>query len=66
MSSLRARIIFLNQLRERKALTELIYSNVPSIAEIKENQNAKGLKGLDAPNMNEQDLLAVALGAPAR
>ncbi|EUC41563.1 hypothetical protein COCMIDRAFT_105847 [Bipolaris oryzae ATCC 44560] len=56
---------FLRQ-RERKAINELIYSNVPSMAEIKEIQNAKGVKSLDTLNMDERDLLAIALGAPAR
>ncbi len=36
------------------------------MAEIKEIQNARGVKSLDTLNMNERDLLAVALGAPAR
>ncbi|KAF2790559.1 hypothetical protein K505DRAFT_377429, partial [Melanomma pulvis-pyrius CBS 109.77] len=56
---------FLRQ-RERKAINELIYSNVPSMAEIKEIQNAKGVKSLDKLNVDDRDLLAVALGAPAR
>ncbi|KAF2688123.1 hypothetical protein K458DRAFT_361117 [Lentithecium fluviatile CBS 122367] len=56
---------FLRQ-RERKAINELLYSNVPSMAEIKEIQNAKGVKSLDQLNVDERDLLAVALGAPAR
>ena len=34
--------------------------------EIKEIQNAKGVKSLDKLNVDERDLLAVALGAPAR
>jgi hypothetical protein len=33
---------------------------------IKELQNASGVKSLDTLNASEQDLLAVALGAPAR
>ncbi|KAF3045411.1 hypothetical protein E8E11_008612 [Didymella keratinophila] len=52
--------------RERKAINELIYSNVPSMAEIKEIQNARDVKNLDTLNLDERDLLAVALGAPAR
>lgn len=36
------------------------------MAEIKEIQNAKGTKSLDTLNVNERDVLAVALGAPAR
>ncbi|PVI02813.1 hypothetical protein DM02DRAFT_670224 [Periconia macrospinosa] len=56
---------FLRQ-RERKAINELLYSNVPSMYEIQEMQNAKGVKSLDKLNVDERDLLAVALGAPAR
>lgn len=52
--------------RERKAINELIYSNMPSMAEIKEIQNARGVKSLDRLNLKKGDLLAVALGAPAR
>jgi len=47
-------------------MNELLYSNVPPMQSIKDMQNAKGLKSLDSLNVNEQDLLAVALGAPAR
>lgn len=36
------------------------------MAEIKEIQNARGVKSLDTLNIDERDLLAVALGAPAR
>lgn len=36
------------------------------MAEIAEIQNAKGVKSLDKLNVEERDLLAVALGAPAR
>ncbi|KAH8660905.1 sulfite reductase flavoprotein alpha-component [Tricladium varicosporioides] len=52
--------------RERKAINELLYSNVPSMPSIKEIQVNQGVKSLDALNASEQDLLAVALGAPAR
>ncbi|KAF2661021.1 hypothetical protein K491DRAFT_687814 [Lophiostoma macrostomum CBS 122681] len=52
--------------RERKAINEIMYSNVPSMREIKEIQNAKGTKSLDKLNIDDHDLLAVALGAPAR
>ncbi|CAI6332041.1 unnamed protein product [Periconia digitata] len=52
--------------RERKAINELLYSNVPSMHEIQEIQNATGVKSLDKLNVDERDLLAVALGAPAR
>ncbi|KFY17160.1 hypothetical protein V492_00838 [Pseudogymnoascus sp. VKM F-4246] len=56
---------FLRQ-RERKAINELLYSDVPSMPVIKDMQNAQGTKSLDSLNVNDQDLLAVALGAPAR
>jgi sulfite reductase alpha subunit-like flavoprotein/cytochrome b involved in lipid metabolism len=36
------------------------------MAEIKEMQNTKGVKSLDKLNVDDRDLLAVALGAPAR
>ncbi|KAI8943332.1 hypothetical protein NX059_001349 [Plenodomus lindquistii] len=36
------------------------------MTEIKEIQNAKGTKHLDTLNVDDRDLLAVALGAPAR
>ncbi|KAF2179489.1 hypothetical protein K469DRAFT_641030 [Zopfia rhizophila CBS 207.26] len=52
--------------RERKAINELLYSNIPNMKQIKDIQNAKGTKAVDALNVNDQDLLAVALGAPAR
>lgn len=52
--------------RERKAINELLYSNVPLMPTIKEMQNTTGVKSLDSLNVSEQDLLAVALGAPAR
>ncbi|KAJ4374846.1 hypothetical protein N0V83_001924 [Neocucurbitaria cava] len=57
---------YVKDTRERKAINELLYSNVPSMAEIKEIQNAKGTKSLDTLNINERDVLAVALGAPGR
>ncbi|KFX91698.1 hypothetical protein V490_05776 [Pseudogymnoascus sp. VKM F-3557] len=56
---------FLRQ-RERKAINELLYSDVPTMPAIKDMQNAQGTKSLDSLNVNDQDLLAVALGAPAR
>jgi hypothetical protein len=52
--------------RERKAVNELLYSNVPHMQSIKELQNSQGVKSLDSLYATEQDLLAVALGAPAR
>lgn len=52
--------------RERKAINELLYSDVPTMPAIKDMQNAQGTKSLDSLNVNDQDLLAVALGAPAR
>lgn len=52
--------------RERQAINEMLYSNIPAMRNIKEQQNTQGVKSLDTLNVNEQDLLAVALGAPAR
>lgn len=52
--------------RERKAINQILYSNVPSMPQIKEIQNTSGIKSLDKLNVDDQDLLAVALGAPAR
>lgn len=52
--------------RERTAINEMLYASVPPMSTIKEIQVTKGTKALDALNVNEQDLLAVALGAPAR
>ncbi|KAF2844682.1 hypothetical protein T440DRAFT_493968 [Plenodomus tracheiphilus IPT5] len=62
--TLNARV--LTRTRERKTINELLYSDVPSMAEIKDMQNAKGIKNLDTLNVDDRDLLAVALGAPAR
>ncbi|KAG9237782.1 sulfite reductase flavoprotein alpha-component [Amylocarpus encephaloides] len=57
---------FLRQ-RERKAINEVLYSNIPTMDVIKEKQNTHGQKSLDMSlNVSEQDLLAIALGAPAR
>jgi hypothetical protein len=52
--------------RDRKAINELLYSNVISMPSIKEMQITKGVKSLDSLNTSDQDLLAIALGAPAR
>ncbi|KAH8880504.1 hypothetical protein GQ53DRAFT_669759 [Thozetella sp. PMI_491] len=48
------------RMRERKSINEILYSNIPSVDEI------KTVKNIDALNAAEHDLLAVALGAPAR
>ncbi|KAI1872346.1 uncharacterized protein JN550_004065 [Neoarthrinium moseri] len=48
------------RMRERKAINEILYSDVPSTKELNATSN------IDALTANEQDLLAVALGAPAR
>ncbi|KAK4033607.1 alpha subunit of putative sulfite reductase [Parachaetomium inaequale] len=48
------------RMRERKAINEILYSNIPLEKEI------GALKNIDALNAAEHDLLAVALGAPAR
>ncbi|KAK1851941.1 cytochrome b5-like Heme/Steroid binding domain-containing protein [Colletotrichum chrysophilum] len=51
------------RMRERKSINQILYSSYPSQQEI---DSAKDQKQMDAMNVNEQDLLAVALGAPAR
>ncbi|KAI1120698.1 cytochrome b5-like Heme/Steroid binding domain-containing protein [Nemania abortiva] len=51
------------RMRERKSINQLLYSNIPTPQII---QAAKSQAEIDAFNPNEQDLLAVALGAPAR
>ncbi|KAI0129422.1 sulfite reductase flavoprotein alpha-component [Xylariales sp. AK1849] len=48
------------RLRERKAINEILYSDVPTVKELNETPN------IDTLTVNEHDLLAVALGAPAR
>ncbi|KAI1745101.1 cytochrome b5-like Heme/Steroid binding domain-containing protein [Xylaria scruposa] len=51
------------RMRERQSINQLLYSNIPSPQII---DAAKSQAEIDAFNANEQDLLAVALGAPAR
>ncbi|KAK7417752.1 hypothetical protein QQX98_004408 [Neonectria punicea] len=51
------------RMRERKSINQLLYSSYPSRQDI---DAAKTQKEMDAMNANEHDLLAVALGAPAR
>ncbi|KAI1477970.1 hypothetical protein F4774DRAFT_180178 [Daldinia eschscholtzii] len=51
------------RMRERKSINQLLYTNIPSVQEI---DAAKTQAEIDAFNVREQDLLAVALGAPAR
>ncbi|KAI0119306.1 hypothetical protein F4814DRAFT_458635 [Daldinia grandis] len=51
------------RMRERKSINQLLYTNIPSVQEI---DAVKTQAELDAFNVREQDLLAVALGAPAR
>ncbi|KAI0378619.1 hypothetical protein F5Y04DRAFT_283848 [Hypomontagnella monticulosa] len=51
------------RMRERKSINQLLYTNIPSVQEI---DAAKTQQEIDAFNVHEQDLLAVALGAPAR
>ncbi|KAL2116173.1 hypothetical protein VTJ04DRAFT_10428 [Mycothermus thermophilus] len=48
------------RMRERKSINEILYSTMPTSKEI------KGLKNIDSLTAAEHDLLAVALGAPAR
>ncbi|KAF2473623.1 uncharacterized protein BDR25DRAFT_124163 [Lindgomyces ingoldianus] len=52
--------------RDRKAINDILYSSGPSMRQIKEMQNSTGTKSLDSLNASDQDLLAIALGAPAR
>ncbi|KAH7146705.1 cytochrome b5-like Heme/Steroid binding domain-containing protein [Dactylonectria estremocensis] len=51
------------RMRERKSINQILYSNYPSRQDI---DNVKDQKELDNMNANEHDVLAVALGAPAR
>ncbi|KAI0399431.1 cytochrome b5-like Heme/Steroid binding domain-containing protein [Xylaria palmicola] len=51
------------RMRERKSINQLLYTNIPAPDMI---DAAKTQVEVDAFNANEQDLLAVALGAPAR
>ncbi|KAI0423459.1 cytochrome b5-like Heme/Steroid binding domain-containing protein [Xylaria sp. FL1042] len=51
------------RMRERKSINQLLYSNIPPPEVI---ETARSQVEIDAFNANEQDLLAVALGAPAR
>ncbi|KAH8205365.1 hypothetical protein TruAng_000444 [Truncatella angustata] len=48
------------RMRERKTINEILYSDVPENRELNRTQN------IDSLTANEHDLLAVALGAPAR
>lgn len=49
--------------RERKSINQVLYSHIPSVTEI---GAIKSQADIDAINADEQDILAVALGAPAR
>ncbi|GKT60625.1 NADPH-ferrihemoprotein reductase [Colletotrichum tofieldiae] len=51
------------RMRERKSINHVLYSKYPSTQQI---DTVKSQAEMDAFNVNEQDLLAVALGAPAR
>ncbi|EFQ28219.1 cytochrome b5-like Heme/Steroid binding domain-containing protein [Colletotrichum graminicola] len=51
------------RMRERKSINHVLYSQYPSTQEI---DMATSQAEMDAFNANEQDLLSVALGAPAR
>ncbi|KAK1835643.1 alpha subunit of putative sulfite reductase [Podospora conica] len=48
------------RMRERKSINEVLYQKVPSVQEIGR------MKNIDTLNADDHDLLAVALGAPAR
>jgi len=47
-------------MRERKSINDILYTNIPSVQEISK------MKNIDTLNVADHDLLAVALGAPAR
>ncbi|CAJ0554480.1 Ff.00g129930.m01.CDS01 [Fusarium sp. VM40] len=49
--------------RERQSINDLLYANYPSREQV---DSVKSQQELDGMNPNDQDLLAVALGAPAR
>ncbi|TQN65243.1 NADPH oxidoreductase A, partial [Colletotrichum shisoi] len=51
------------RMRERKSINHVLYSKYPSTQEI---DTVKSQAEMDAFNVSEQDVLAVALGAPAR
>ncbi|KAI1376652.1 hypothetical protein F4677DRAFT_84366 [Hypoxylon crocopeplum] len=51
------------RMRERKSINQLLYTDIPSVQQI---DAANTQAEIDAFNVHEQDLLAVALGAPAR
>ncbi|KAI1390895.1 uncharacterized protein F4822DRAFT_442135 [Hypoxylon trugodes] len=51
------------RMRERKSINQLLYNEIPTVQEI---DAAKTQAEIDAFNAHEADLLAVALGAPAR
>ncbi|KAK4442883.1 alpha subunit of putative sulfite reductase [Podospora aff. communis PSN243] len=48
------------RMRERKSINDILYTNIPSVQEISK------MKNIDTLNVADHDLLAVALGAPAR
>ncbi|SPJ78128.1 related to nitric-oxide synthase, salivary gland [Fusarium torulosum] len=49
--------------RERQSINDLLYAEFPSREQV---DSVKSQQELDGMNANDQDLLAVALGAPAR
>ncbi|KAF5664743.1 hypothetical protein FHETE_7015 [Fusarium heterosporum] len=49
--------------RERQSINELLYASYPSRKEV---DSVNSQKELDAMNANDQDVLAIAIGAPAR
>ncbi|KAF4990484.1 hypothetical protein FGRMN_8441 [Fusarium graminum] len=49
--------------RERQSINELLYASYPSRKEI---DSVKSQQELDAMNVNDKDVLAIAIGAPAR
>ncbi|GKT94549.1 sulfite reductase flavoprotein alpha-component [Colletotrichum tofieldiae] len=53
-------VVLLTDRRERKAINEIVYSDIPSADHITQ------VKNVDSLVADDRDLLAVALGAPAR
>ncbi|GJD02427.1 sulfite reductase flavoprotein alpha-component [Colletotrichum higginsianum] len=53
-------LLLTRERRERKAINEIVYSNIPSADHIAQ------VKNVDTLVADDRDLLAVALGAPAR
>lgn len=59
-SHLQGFYLLTNSNRERKAINEILYSNMPS------SEHVNNVQNVDTLVANDKDLLAAALGAPAR